>query len=116
MILTVDELKNFIDIDENDEVLEFKIQGLTSLVHKTTNNNFIKYKNEYGVIVYPYDLKLGLINIFKWEMENRDKIGISSETISRHSVSYNNLSNEDTECGYPKFLMSFLDPYRKARF
>ena len=43
------------------------------------------------------------------------KIGISSETLSRHSVSYAQPSS-DSIGGYPSYLMSFLKPYMKARF
>ena len=67
-------------------------------------------------IVYPFDVKMGIVNLLKWESENRDKLGISSETISRHSVTYANVDGENTIMGYPKFLFGFLTPYMKARF
>lgn len=67
-------------------------------------------------IIYPFDVKMGVVNLLKWESENRDKLGISSETISRHSVTYANVGGENTIMGYPKFLFGFLNPYMKARF
>ena len=67
-------------------------------------------------IIYPFDVKIGVVNLLKWESENRDKLGISSETISRHSVTYANVDGENTIMGYPKFLFGFLNPYMKARF
>lgn len=67
-------------------------------------------------IIYPFDVKIGVVNLLKWESENRDKLGISSETISRHSVTYANVDGENTIMGYPKFLFGFLNPYTKARF
>ena len=67
-------------------------------------------------IIYPFDVKMGVVNLLKWESENRDKLGISSETISRHSVTYANVDGENTIMGYPKFLFGFLNPYMKARF
>ncbi|MEE1009479.1 MAG: hypothetical protein UH963_10115 [Agathobacter sp.] len=39
-------------------------------------------------VVYPMDVKMGVVNMLKWDLENRDKVGIQSETVSRHSVTY----------------------------
>lgn len=67
-------------------------------------------------IVYPMDVKMGIINMMKWDLENRDKVGIQSETISRHSVTYFNMDGDNSLMGYPKSLLGFLKPYMKARF
>lgn len=67
-------------------------------------------------VVYPLDVKMGVVNMVKWDLENRDKVGIQSETISRHSVTYFNMDGDNSEAGYPKSLLGFLKPYRKARF
>ena len=44
-----------------------------------------------------------------------DKVGISIESLSRHSVSYAQPTS-DSIGGYPASMMSFLKPYMKARF
>ena len=62
------------------------------------------------------DVKLGVVNMLQWELENRSKVGIQSETISRHSVTYFNMDGENALMGYPKSLIGFLKPYMKARF
>ncbi|WP_147324588.1 hypothetical protein [Thomasclavelia ramosa] len=67
-------------------------------------------------IKYPQDVKMGVVNMMKWELENRDKVGIKSETISRHSVTYFNMDGDDSIMGFPKSLLGFLEPYKKARF
>lgn len=67
-------------------------------------------------VIYPEDVKQGVINLMKWDMENRDKVGIQSETISRHSVTYFNMDGDNSVIGYPKSLVGFLKPYIKARF
>lgn len=69
-----------------------------------------------GVIVYPADVKMGVVNLFKWDDERRDKVGVASETISRHSVTYADASGENTCMGYPKAVLGFLKPYMRARF
>lgn len=67
-------------------------------------------------ILYPMDVKMGVMNMLKWDMENRDKVGVQSETISRHSVTYFNMDGDNSIMGYPKSLLGFLKPYMKARF
>nr|DAI29600.1 MAG TPA: head to tail adaptor [Caudoviricetes sp.] len=67
-------------------------------------------------VIYPADIKMGVVNMMKWELNNREKVGISSETISRHSVSYFDLSGDNSIAGFPKALLGFLKPYMKARF
>ena len=67
-------------------------------------------------IEYPADVKLGIINLLKWDFGNRDKVGIKSETISRHSVTYFDLDHLNQVMGYPVSLLGFLDSYKKARF
>lgn len=67
-------------------------------------------------VEYPIDVKMGAVNMLKWDLENRDKIGIQSETISRHSVTYFNMDGANSVMGYPTSLLGFLKPYVKARF
>jgi hypothetical protein len=76
--------------------------------------------DESGVVVtkvkYPTDVKMGVVNLMKWELDNREKVGVASESISRHSVTYVDQTGDNTIMGYPVALMGFLKPYRKARF
>lgn len=178
MILTVSELRKFIESEETDEALEARLQALELLIRGHTNNNFqlrairavvvaVSAENallinapvpfrvgdtlqitdsdllpdklvtvtdvangkitvaedlydEGGVVItkvhYPADIKMGVVNLMRWELENRDKVGIASETISRHSVTYFDMSGDNSLAGYPKALLGFLKPYVKARF
>lgn len=67
-------------------------------------------------IVYPADVVECAINLLEWELKHRDKVGIQSETLSRHSVTYFNMDGDNSVMGYPKSLMGALKPYMKARF
>ena len=67
-------------------------------------------------VEYPMDVKMGVMNMLKWDIENRDKVGIQSETISRHAVTYFNMDGDNSTIGFPKSLIGFLKPYMKARF
>lgn len=66
-------------------------------------------------IVYPEDVVDVAVNLLEWEINNRSKVGIQSETLSRHSVTYFNMDGDNSTQGYPKSLMGALKPYRKAR-
>ena len=177
MIMTVAEVRQFVETEESDQVLEAKLQALELLVRAYTNNNFQvrafravavsmpKHQllcngavpfatgdtlqitesdfmpdalvtvadvsdgaitvnedlyEESGVVItkvkYPQDVKMGVANLLKWELDNRDKVGIASESISRHSVTYFNMDAGNTIMGYPASLLGFLKPYKKARF
>lgn len=67
-------------------------------------------------IVYPAPVVAVARNLLKWETENRDKVGVKSETISRHTVTYYDQDAGNQLMGYPVSLLGGLAPYRKARF
>lgn len=67
-------------------------------------------------VVYPPDVQKGVIDLILWEKENRQKVGIKSETISRHSITYYDQDTNNQVMGYPVSLLGFLKPYMKARF
>ena len=73
-------------------------------------------KNLITKVSYPPDVILGAVNLYRWDLDNRSKVGIQSETISRHSVTYFNMDGDNADMGYPKSLLGFLKPYMKARF
>ena len=177
MIMTVAELRRFIQTEEDDQVLEDKLQALELSIRAYTNNNFqirafravavalpghdllcngtVPFRagdtlqitdsdlmpgmlvtvasvdgstvtvnedlaDESGVVItkvkYPQDVKMGVVNLMKWELDNREKVGVASESISRHSVTYFNMDGDNSIMGYPRSLMGFLKPYMKARF
>ena len=176
MIMTVAEIRQFVETEESDQLLEAKLQALELLVRAYTNNNFqvrafravavsmpehqllcngkVSFVvgdtlqitesdfmpdclvnvndvsdgtitvnedlyEESGVVItkvkYPQDVKMGVANLLKWELDNREKVGVASETISRHSVTYYDQTGANTAMGYPVALLGFLKPYKKAR-
>lgn len=114
MLMTVAELRQFIETDKTDQVLEVMLQALELSIQGYTNNDFKRHLTASGE--YPADVKLGAVNLMKWELGNRDKVGVASETISRHSVTYVDQTGDNTAMGYPAALMGFLRPYMRARF
>jgi hypothetical protein len=64
-------------------------------------------------ISYPADVIQCAVDLFKWNQTMGDKVGIKSETISRHSVTY-----EDSATlfmGYPVGILNGLNLHKKAR-
>lgn len=174
MLMTVEELRRYMETDEDDQVLEARLQALESFIRGYTHNHFtlrhtarladivggtfmldeaadfepgdtvqvsgdrnkglytVKEASEGAFTVqgktcdeldafvvkvdYPMDVKLGAVALLKWDLTNRDKAGVQSESISRHSVTYADQTVETITAGYPAALMGFLQPYMCARF
>lgn len=66
-------------------------------------------------VEYPADVVACAVNLMDWEVNMRQKVGIQSETLSRHSVTYADPSGDKQAMGYPASLLGCLKPYRKAR-
>lgn len=175
MIITVEELRQYITTDEGDQALEARLQALELLIRGYTNNNFqvrgtgriadvvggrfeVEALNPYEIgdtlqisgsekndglytvmeaddhsfrvnektrdeidlfvtmVEYPADVKIGVVEMLKYDLEKREKAGVQSETISRHSITYQALDANNSVEGYPLHLMGFLKRHKKARF
>ena len=64
-------------------------------------------------VEYPADVIDCCINLLEWEVNHRAKVGIKSETLSRHSVTYEDSAS--LFMGYPKGILSGLSLYKKVR-
>lgn len=100
--------------EKNDGLYTVKeANGIMFTVNERTRDEIDLFVTRVN---YPADIKMGVVDLLKWELESREKAGIQSESISRHSVTYQTLDAFNTEQGYPVHLMGFLRPYKKARF
>lgn len=81
-----------------------------------TVNESVKDEKDVLVtkVVYPEDVVDCCINLLDWEKNNRQKVGIKTETISRHSVTYEDSSS--MFMGYPVGILGALNSKKKARF
>lgn len=64
-------------------------------------------------VEYPADVVGCAVDLYKWKQKHGDKVGVKSETLSRHSVTY-----EDSTTlfmGYPIGILNGLKLHRKAR-
>jgi hypothetical protein len=65
-------------------------------------------------VKYPDDVVDCALNLLEWELKNRAKVGIKSETLSRHSVTYEDSATMFN--GYPVGILNALNLHKKARF
>ena len=83
---------------------------------RVDGNLFTVDHNLVTKVEYPADVKIGVINLLKYELTMRDKVGIKTESLSRHSVTYYDHDANNQVMGYPVSLLGFLEPYKKSRF
>ena len=115
---------NMISVGDTIQISESLYSEGVFIIKEITDDGYIGLNknlfDEDAVLVtkveYPMDVQMGVVNMLKWDLENRDKVGIQSETISRHSVTYFNMDGDNSLMGYPKSLLGFLKPYMRARF
>ena len=92
----------------------FTVSGVSGGTTFTVNENI---KEEDCVLVtkieYPADVIQCAVDLYDWKQKRGDKVGVKSETISRHSVTY-----EDSATlfmGYPVGILNGLKLHKKAR-
>lgn len=115
---------NLIKIGDTVQITESINEGLYIVkgVNKTSKTMILDsdliddVHNLVTKIEYPDSVVDGVVNLMIWEVQNRQKVGIQSETLSRHSVTYFAQDAENQLMGYPITLLGFLKPYIKARF
>lgn len=116
MIMTITELRQFVTTQEEDQALEARLQALEASIKRYTNNNFKRVLDENGG-EWPADIRMGVVKLIQYDMSKAaKKAGIAAETLSRHAVTYESRTAENTAAGYPIALMGFLRPYMRARF
>ena len=111
----------FFDEGDTIQISESVNSGLYTILEVTDRTITLDkklYDAHYNLLTkieYPKNVVQGVINLLKWEVQMRNKVGIQSESISRHSVTYFSQDASNTCMGYPISLLGFLKPYKKAK-
>jgi hypothetical protein len=106
-----------IEISENVNKGLYTIKAITDDYIELDGEIFDEVRNLCTKIEYPADIVAGAIELLKYEFSDvKSKTGIASESLSRHSVTYEKLDNSNTLYGYPTALFGFCSKYVKARF
>ena len=111
------------EVDDTIQVSESKYnKGLFTVSFESDDTTFMvneSTRDEDDVlvtkVVYPADVVDCCVNLLEWEVNNRGKVGIKSETLSRRSVTYFDQDASNQVMGYPVSLLGCLKAYRKAR-
>ena len=116
------EAMNPFSVDDTVQVSESGLNSGLFTITSVTDATFTvakDIKDEKDVLVtlvkYPEDVVECALNLLEWEINNRAKVGIQSETLSRHSVTYFAQDANNQVMGYPVSLLGCLKSYRKAR-
>lgn len=72
--------------------------------------------NRVTLVRYPPDVVAGAIGMLRYDERMAAKRGISSETLSRRSVSYLQQTGDNSIAGYPLDVTAFLKPYMRPWF
>lgn len=67
-------------------------------------------------VEYPADVRKGVRAMIAYDKKMARNIGTKSETISRMSVTYYDVTSAESVSGYPATVMSFIDKYNKMRW
>lgn len=121
-LFTVEALTPF-DVGDTVQISESDLnEGLFTIASVSDSTFTVEenVKDEMDVLVtkvkYPDDVVDCALNLLEWEINNRAKVGIQSETLSRHSVTYFNMDGANQVMGFPSSLLGCLKAYKKARF
>lgn len=107
-------------VGDTVQVSESRLNKGLFTVHTADDQTFMvdeETRDEDSVlvtkVVYPADVVNCCVELMEWAVNYAGKVGIKSETLSRHSVTY-----EDSATmfmGYPTSLLGCLKAYRKVR-
>lgn len=113
----------FIRVDDTIQISESNVNDGLYVITEI-GDDFIRVDSELfpvdhnlvTKVEYPVDVQQGVIKMLQWEVESMNRIGIKSETLSRHSVTYFDQDKNNQVMGFPVSLLGFLETYKKARF
>lgn len=112
----------YLKVGDNLQISKSVNAGMYTITEITENGTAVdlplydSVRNLVTKVVYPPAVQDGVLNLLKWEYNNRDKVGLKSETIGRHSVSYYDQDSSNQNMGYPVSLLGFLEPYMMPDF
>lgn len=94
-----------------EEILEEAIKVVEESFLEEESNDLM-----VTLVSYPADIKRGIKKLIEYDKKMASKVGIKSETISRMSTTYYDVSAAENTEGYPSNLLSFLKKYKKMRW
>jgi hypothetical protein len=127
----------YLNVDDTVQISKSINDGLFTIKEITSKTVLDRdiYDSRFNLVTkieYPLDIQEGVYAILEWELaptsgidgssSGKDLSGVASESISRHSVSYDSKYNQATSDpnfmggGYPSYLTTFLEPYKRMKY
>ena len=111
----------YFKVGDTVQITNSKINDGLYLITEISNNKIKLDKDIYDCenqtvtkIEYPQAVISTLVNILSWDEKNGSKMGIQSESIGRHSVSYFSQNDQNSLGGYPIHLFNPLKQFMMA--
>ena len=111
----------YLQVGDTVQITNSKINDGLYVIEEISDNKIKLDKNiydaEYNMITkieYPKAVISTLVNILSWDEKNGSKMGIQSESIGRHSVSYFQQNDQNSLGGYPIHLFNPLKQFMMA--
>ena len=108
-------------VGDTIQITNSKINDGLYVIKEISNNKIKLDKDIYDCenqivtkIEYPQAVISTLVNILSWDEKNGSKMGIQSESIGRHSVSYFQQNDQNSLGGYPIHLFNPLKQFMMA--
>ena len=110
------------DVDDTVQISESRYNNGLFVVSEVSDDTTFMVeedtRDEDNVLVtkvdYPADVVACCVDLLEWDVKHGGKIGVKSETLSRHSVTYEDSSS--LFMGYPVGILNGLKLHKKARF
>lgn len=113
---------SYLKVGDTIEISQSKFNDglytITAISGTSITLDYTLYDSNFNLVTktsYPADILEGSLSMLKWSIDNADKVGVASESLSRHSVTYFNMDSGNTVSGYPVSLMGFCIPYMRAK-
>ena len=107
-------------IGDTVQISESRFNGGLFTVSSVNDQTFTvseETRDEIAILAtkveYPADVVNCCVELMEWSVNFAGKVGIKTETLSRHSVTYEDSAS--MFMGYPTSLLGCLKPYRKVR-
>lgn len=111
----------YLKVGDTIEISNSNVNDGLYVITKIDSNSIQLDKDIYDVsnqtvtkVEYPQAVQNVVIKLLSWKVQSGSKVGVASETIGRHSVSYVQQNDSNSYYGYPMSLLAPLNQYHKA--
>lgn len=94
------------DLDYSYNITVRMPAGIEEFIEGSVDGSLVK-------VYYPLDVIAGVKKLLQYDINTASLVGIKSETVSRLSTTYFDMTASESEGGYPRSLITFMYKYRR---